>query len=99
MLPPGKQDGKCREMGDVPCAETTFDGRDEVLDLREAFEADEFGYLDRAKFADFPEVIAQQVRYHHQFGHFFVAGLEFIGELGSRVGSEERGRVPLIGRD
>jgi hypothetical protein len=78
----GGEGGKMCNAG----AQTTFDSGDEVLDLGKTFEPDEFGDLDGAEFADFAEVIAQEVGDHDEFGHFLGAGLEFVGELGVASG-------------
>src|SRR6185436_17826448 len=52
-----------------------------MLHLREFFEANEFGHLNRTEFANFAEVIAEKVRNHKQLGHFFCAGLQFVSQL------------------
>ena len=52
-----------------------------MLDLRVAFEADEFRNVNAAEFAHAPEIVAQKIGYHHQLGHFLSAGLEFVSEL------------------
>src|SRR3954447_24041528 len=52
-----------------------------MLDLRVAFEADEFGNVHAAKFAYAAEIVAHKVGDHDEFGHFLGAGLEFVGEL------------------
>ena len=49
-----------------------------MLHLGEAFEPCEFRRLHRAEFADFTEVIAEQIGDHHQFSQFLGAGLEFV---------------------
>src|SRR5262249_14923341 len=77
----GETGGEGGKMGHT-AAQTAFDGGDEVLDLGEAFEADEFGDLNGAEFADFAKVIAQEVGDHDEFGHFLGTGLEFVSELG-----------------
>src|ERR1043166_7694552 len=63
-------------------SQSPFDRRDQMLHLRVTLEAHEFGHLHGPILADTPEVIAQEVGDHYQFGHFLGTGLEFVGELG-----------------
>ena len=72
-----RQRGKMRHVLPQPA----FDGRDQMLHLRESFEPRQFRRLHRAEFAHLAEIVAQQIGDHHQFGEFLRAGLEFVGEL------------------
>jgi len=44
------------------------------------------------------EIVSKQSVIINKLGHFFRAGLQLITELRVARGSDERGRVPLIGR-
>lgn len=77
--------GKRGKMG-YPGAQAAFDRRNEMLDLGETFEPDEFRDLDRTELADLAQVITQQVGDHHEFSHFLGTGLKFVSELGVTSG-------------
>jgi putative lipoprotein len=71
---PGEALGEGFEMSHV-APQSAVDGGHQVLHLGVAFQPDEFRHLDGAIFADAPEVVAEQVGDHDQFGHFLRAGL------------------------
>ncbi len=77
----GKAGGEGGEVG-LAIAEAAGDGGDEMLDLGVTLEAGQFGDVDGAVFADFAEVVAEEVGDHDEFGHFFGAGLKLVAELG-----------------
>src|SRR6266699_7356863 len=76
----GKTGGESIEMR---CAgmQTPLDRRNQMLHLGEFFQTNKLGHLHRTEFADFSQVIAEQVSNHHQFRHFFGAGLQLVSKL------------------
>lgn len=77
--------GEGGEMGGV-APQAAFDGRDEVLDLRVTLQPDKFRDDDGAVFTDATEIVTEQIGYHHQLGHFFGTGLEFVTQLRVSIG-------------
>ena len=77
-------------------------GAHEVEEAGVAFDLAEGRHLDAAVLAHAPEVIAQEIGDHHQFGDFLGAGLEFVAQLRvarrigmPRPGSLDRPRLNL----
>jgi hypothetical protein len=63
MLPPGETGAESFEMRHVG-TEAAFNRGNEMLHLRVTFESKQIGNVNRTKFADAPEIVAQQVGDH-----------------------------------
>ncbi len=86
---------KFRRAGDAAAGETrrkrgemrhiisqaAFDGGNEMLHLRELFQLGEFRHLHGTVFANFTQIISQQIGNHYELGQLFRARLQFVSKL------------------
>ena len=105
MLPPGKHAASA-EMASVSPRRVPVTVETRWWTWARRFQLKHLGNHDASEFTDLPEIVAQQIGDHHQFGDLLGGGLEFerraavvVGIRESRPGALDRTRLNAMSGD